>query len=86
MADLNKFLGSGGKNLKMHEQREAIRGASEGELREALQTADIELINLRTQAMLQQATNPMRIRAVRKMVARIHLELGTRESASTKAA
>ncbi len=82
MADLNKFLGSGGKNLKMHEQREAIRNASEDEMREALHTADLEMINLRTQAMLQQATNPLRIRAVRKMVARIHTELGARASKS----
>ncbi len=79
MADLNKFLGSGGKNLKMHEQREVIRDASEDEMREALRTADLEIINLRTQAMLQQATNPLRIRAVRKMIARIHTELKARE-------
>jgi len=82
VADLNKFLGSGGKNLKLHEQRDAIRGASEDELQEALQTADIEMLNLRTQAMLQQAGNPLRIRAVRKMVARIHTELGARSRSS----
>ncbi len=78
MADLNKLLGGGGKNLKLHEQRDAIRGADEADLKEALHTADLELLNLRTQAMMQQASNPMRIRQVRKMVARIHTELATR--------
>ena len=86
MADLNKFLGSGGKNLKLHEQRDAVRGADEAELREALHTADIEMLNLRTQAMLQQAGNPLRIRAVRKLVARIHTELGARERKGSGAA
>ncbi len=78
MADLNKLLGGGGKNLKMHEQRDAVRNADEADLREALHTADLELLNLRTQAMMQQASNPMRIRQVRKMVARIHTELAAR--------
>ena len=78
MADLNKLLGGGGKNLKLHEQRDAVRNADEADLKEALHTADLELLNLRTQAMMQQASNPMRIRQVRKMVARIHTELATR--------
>ena len=55
-----------------------MRNADEADLREALHTADLELLNLRTQAMMQQASNPMRIRQVRKMVARIHTELATR--------
>jgi len=80
MPDLNKFLGSGGKNLKMHEQREAIRDASPDELQEALHTGDLEMLNLRTQAMMQQAANPMRIRAIRKMIARIRTELSAREA------
>ncbi len=78
MADLNKFLGSGGKNLKMHEQRDVVRDASEAELHEALETSQVELLNLRTQAMMQQMANPMRIRQVRKMIARIHTELNAR--------
>jgi ribosomal protein L29 len=80
MPDLNKFLGSGGKNLKLHEQREAIRSASPDELQEALHTGDLEMLNLRTQAMMQQAANPMRIRAIRKMIARIRTELHSRQS------
>ena len=77
MADLNKFLGSG-KSLKLREQREVVRTADEAELREALETAQIELLNLQTQAMMQQMPNPLRIRQVRKMVARINQELHTR--------
>jgi large subunit ribosomal protein L29 len=77
VADLNKFLGSG-TNLKLKDQREQIRGANEDELRDALDAAQIELLNLRTQAILHQAANPMRIRQVRKMVARINGELSAR--------
>lgn len=78
MADLNKFLGSGGSNLKMKDQRDRVREASEDELRGAIDEAQIELLNLRTQAIMQQAANPMRIRQVRKMVARINGELAAR--------
>ena len=78
MADLNKYLGSGGVNLKLKAQREHIRDASSDELGSVLDEAQLELLNLRTQAILQQAGNPMRIRQVRKMVARIHGELSVR--------
>ncbi len=77
MADLNKFLGS--TKMKLKDQRDAVRGADEAELREALDTAQIELLNLQTQAMMQQMPNPLRIRQVRKMVARINQELHTRK-------
>ena len=77
MADLNKFLG-GGTPLKLKDQREQVRGASDDELRDALDAAQLELLNLRTKAILQQAENPMRIRHVRKMVARINGELTAR--------
>ncbi len=76
MPDLNKFLGS--TKMKLKDQRDAVRGADEAELREALDTAQIELLNLQTQAMMQQMPNPLRIRQVRKMVARINQELHTR--------
>ena len=79
MADLNKFLGGGGKHLKTHEQRERVRDASEDELRDVLGEVNGELLNLRTQALLQQTSNPMRTRQVRKLVARIHTELGARQ-------
>lgn len=78
MADLNKYLGSGGVNLKLKEQRELIREAGDDELTSVLDEAQLEMLNLRTQAILQQAGNPMRIRQVRKMVARIHGELTAR--------
>ena len=83
MADLNKFLGSGGTNVKMKDQRERVREASEDELRGALDEAQVELLHLRTQAILHQAANPMRIRHVRKMVARINTELAARASKAT---
>ncbi len=79
MAELNKYLGGGGKSVKLHEQRDSIRSADESELRELLHDVQSELLNLRTQAVLQQTPNPMRIRQVRKMVARIHTELKSRE-------
>jgi len=78
VADLNKFIGGGGKSIKMHEQRENIKSASDADLRELLNDVQPELLNLRTQAILQQTPNPMRIRSVRKMVARIHTELASR--------
>lgn len=78
MADLNKYLGGGGKNVKVFEQRERLKEASEDELQDVLQDVQSELLNLRTQAMMHQTPNPMRIRQVRKLVARIQTELGAR--------
>ena len=78
MADINNFIGGGGKTVKLHEQRERIHAASDDELRDALTEVQGELLNLRTQAIMQQAPNPMRIRQIRKMVARINTELGAR--------
>lgn len=85
MAELNNYLGGGGKSVKLHEQRDNIRSADESELRELLHDVQSELLNLRTQAVLQQTPNPMRIRQVRKMVARIHTELKKREMATLNA-
>ena len=82
MADLNNYIGGGGKTVKMRDQRERIHSASEDELRELLSDVQGELLNLRTQAVLQQTPNPMRIRAIKKMVARIHGELGARAAKS----
>jgi ribosomal protein L29 len=78
VADLNKFLGSGGRNAKLHEVRASVRDASPEELQDALNDAQLELLNLRTQSMSQQLPDVMRMRAVRKLVARIHTELGAR--------
>ncbi len=74
MADLNKYL----RNVKLHEQRERIRQSDNDELQEVLGDLEDELLNLRTQAMMQQMPNPMRIRQVRKLAARIHTELTAR--------
>lgn len=79
MADLNKYVSGGGKTVKLHEQRELLRQADESELRELLHDVQAEMLNLRTQAILQNVENPMRVRAIRKMVARIHTELTARE-------
>ena len=81
MADLNKYLTGGGKTVHTYEQREAVRGAEESELREVLSDLETELLNLRTQAMMQQVPNPMRIRHARKLIARIHTDLTRRERA-----
>ena len=78
MADLNKYLGGGGRSLKLHEQRERVREADVDELRELLGDLEGELLNLRTQAMVQGLPNPMRINHARKLVARINTELSGR--------
>ncbi|MDQ3812512.1 MAG: 50S ribosomal protein L29 [Armatimonadota bacterium] len=80
MADLNKYVGGGGRSVKLHDQRERIREASEDELQDLLTDAEGELLGLRTQAMLHQTPNPMRIRHVRKMIARIQTELTARRN------
>ena len=78
MADLNKYLGASGKSVKLHEQRDLLRGADESELRELLQDVQMEVLNLRTQAVMGDVENPMRLRAIKKMVARVHTELTAR--------
>lgn len=75
MADLNKYLG----NVKLRDQRDRIRQADEDELRGLLDDLSRELLNLRTQAMVQGLPNPMRINHARKLIARINTELSARE-------
>ena len=78
MADLNKYLGGGGKTVKLHDQRERLREADESELRDVLNDLQGEMFNLHTQAMMQQLPNPLRIRHTRKLAARIQTELSAR--------
>ena len=78
MADLNNYLSSGSKAVKLHDQRDRVREASEDDLREVLQDVQREMLDLRTKAAMQDAANPMRIRAIKKLVARIHTELTAR--------
>lgn len=78
MAELNKFLGDGSEKVKLHDLRDRLRQADEGELHDVLQGVQGELLEQRTQAMMQQIANPMRIRQLKKLVARIHTELGER--------
>lgn len=78
MADLNKFLGAGGKPVKLHEQRLRVKDSSEVELHELLRDLQKELFDLRTQMAMHQVGNPMRIRQVRKLNARVETELNSR--------
>ncbi|HEX8550368.1 MAG TPA: 50S ribosomal protein L29 [Abditibacteriaceae bacterium] len=79
MADLNNYLSGGGKNVKLRDQRDRVKAASEDELREVLRDVQPEMLQLRAQAALQTAANPARIGHIRKLVARIHGELSQRE-------
>jgi large subunit ribosomal protein L29 len=78
VAELNKFIGDSSKRIKTRDMREKVRGASEGELQDILNDVQKELLEQRTQAMLQQIENPMRIRQLKKLVARVHTELSAR--------
>jgi large subunit ribosomal protein L29 len=82
VAELNKFLGDSSKRVKIRDLREKIRSASEGELQGILGDVQTELLDQRTQAMMQQIANPMRIRQLKKLVARVHTELSARERAA----
>ena len=85
MADLNNFLSSSSKAVKLRDQRDRVREASEDELREVLQDVQREMLDLRTKAAMHDVANPMRIRAIRKLVARVHTELSARAAKSATA-
>jgi len=78
VADLNNFVSGGGSTVKLHEVRERVHQADGAELLELLKACDLELFNLRTQALMQQVPNPMRIRHVKKLIARVKTELNAR--------
>ncbi len=78
MADLNQYISNADSKVKLYEVRERVKGADEAELRDVLKVCERELFDLRTQAMLQQLPNPMRIRHVRKLIARVQTELTAR--------
>ncbi|MEO6908612.1 MAG: 50S ribosomal protein L29 [Abditibacteriaceae bacterium] len=78
MADLNKYIGGANKSVKMHAQREAVRKADNAELEEIIADSQKEIFEQRTSALMQQLSNPMRVRAIRKLVARAHTELAAR--------
>ena len=79
MADLNQYISNADAKVKLHEVRDRVKGADEAELRDILKDCERELFDLRTQAMLQQLPNPMRIRHVRKLIARVQTELSARQ-------
>lgn len=58
---------------------EEIRALSDEELEKKLEDLKTELFNLRFQAATGQLENPMRIRAIRKDIARIKTILRERE-------
>jgi len=80
MADLNRYISNADAKVKLYEVRERVKGAEEAELRDILKNCERELFDLRTQAMLQQLPNPMRIRHVRKLIARVQTELSARQN------
>jgi len=86
MADLNKYISGAGKTVKLHEIRDAVRQADDAELNSVLDDCARELLNLRTQAMMQQVPNPMRIRHVRKLIARVQTEQTARRHKAAVAA
>ncbi|RYX80344.1 50S ribosomal protein L29 [bacterium] len=79
MADLNQYISNADSKVKLHEVRARVKGADEAELQDILKVCERELFDLRTQAMLQQLPNPMRIRHVRKLIARVQTELTARQ-------
>jgi ribosomal protein L29 len=79
MADLNQYISNADARVKLHEVRDRVKSADEAELRDILKSCERELFDLRTQAMLQQLPNPMRIRHVRKLIARVQTELSARQ-------
>lgn len=79
MADLNNYISNADSKVKLHEVRENVRKADVSELNELLKACDRELFDLRTQSVLQPLPNPMRVRHVRKLIARIKTELSARE-------
>lgn len=78
MADLNKYLGGADKSVKLHTQRELVRKADNAELQEIIADSQKEIFEQKTGALMQQLANPMRVRAIRKLVARVHTELAVR--------
>lgn len=80
MADLNRYISNADAKVKLYEVRERVKGAEEAELQDILKNCERELFDLRTQAMLQQLPNPMRIRHVRKLIARVRTELSARQN------
>jgi ribosomal protein L29 len=83
MADLNQYLTvDSSSKVKQREQRERIKSASVEELREVLNDVQLEVLDLRTKSMMEQLPNPMRVRHIRKLVARIHTELAAREQSA----
>lgn len=83
MAQLSNYISEGDKKVHLHEVRERVREADEAELRELLRDCERELFDLRTQSLVQGLPNPMRIRHVRKLIARIQTELNARQAKQT---
>ena len=62
-----------------------LKALSDGELKEKLSGFKEELFNLRFQLATRQLDNPMRIREVKKSIARVKTVLRQRELAAEKA-
>ena len=70
--------------MKKNDFLTEIKDLSVAELNEKLAEAKSELFNLRFQAAIQQLENPMRIKEVKKSIARINTELTKRASKAAK--
>ena len=85
MAELNNYVSNGSDKVKERDLREKLRDAGAEELNEVLEACDKELLDLRTQAMLQEVPNPMRIRHIRKLIARVQTEKQSRSQNESQA-
>lgn len=65
--------------MKVNELRKQISEMSVAELEQKLAGSKAELFNLRFQMAMGQLDNPMRIREVRKTIARVKTRLRQRE-------
>ena len=65
--------------MKVNELRKQISEMSVAELEQKLAASKAELFNLRFQMAMGQLDNPMRIREVRKTIARVKTRLRQRE-------
>lgn len=74
MANLNDYISNADSKVKLHEIREAVRKADAAELSEVVKLAEREIFELKLKGAVQPLENPMRIRHVRKLIARVKTE------------
>lgn len=70
--------------MKLDQYKEQIRHSSEAELERMLKEEEKSLFMCRRDSATKQLENPMRIRQIRKNIARIHTIVRERELESAK--